>query len=248
MSCKCRNKLHLPLHTGVLLFSVQSEGKLCPFKTGLWLKNFCDVISSQAVQARCTIYTLRMDLKVPNISPLSLSNPPGSDWCHGHIVLGTEFNFELRNSEDGFGFVLIAKTTRVARAAVLARCFACSGHAFWARSVKTNESGTISGADILSNALMKVSGCVPDRYTARHPTPDTARHLHQRIAEHKNWAIGRHFLEAHGNNNLLKKNQFTVLRKCQGKFDYLVFEMLFIMNLKPNLNTQTDSIRAKLLV
>ena len=28
----------------------------------------------------------------------------------------------------------------------------------------------------------------------------TARHLHQRIAEHKNSAIGRHFLEAHGNN------------------------------------------------
>ena len=29
----------------------------------------------------------------------------------------------------------------------------------------------------------------------------TARHLHQRIAEHKNSAIGRDFLEAHGNNN-----------------------------------------------
>ena len=76
----------------------------------------------------------------------------------------------------------------------------------------------------------------------------TARHLHQRIAEHKNSAIGRHFLEAHGNNNLLKENQFTVLRKCQNKFDCLVFEMLFIKILKPNLNTQTDSIRAKLFV
>ena len=76
----------------------------------------------------------------------------------------------------------------------------------------------------------------------------TARHLHQRIAEHKNSAIGRHFLEAHGNNNLLKENQFTVLRKCQGKFDCLVFEMLFIKKLKPNLNIQTDSIRAKLFV
>ena len=76
----------------------------------------------------------------------------------------------------------------------------------------------------------------------------TARHLHQRIAEHKNSAIGRHFLEAHGNNNLLKENQFTVLRKCQGKFEFLIFEMLFIKNLKPNLNIQTDSIRAKLFV
>ena len=76
----------------------------------------------------------------------------------------------------------------------------------------------------------------------------TARHLHQRIAEHKNSAIGRHFLEAHGNNNLLKENQFAVLRKCQGKFEFLIFEMLFIKNLKPNLNIQTDSIRAKLFV
>ena len=66
----------------------------------------------------------------------------------------------------------------------------------------------------------------------------TARHLHQHISEHKNSAIGRHFLEAHGNNNLLKENQFTVLRKCQNKFDCLVFEMLFIKILKPNLNTQ----------
>jgi len=38
----------------------------------------------------------------------------------------------------------------------------------------------------------------------------TARHLHQRIVEHKNSAIGRHFLEAHGNNNLLNENQFRV--------------------------------------
>ena len=76
----------------------------------------------------------------------------------------------------------------------------------------------------------------------------TARHLHQRIAEHKNSAIGRHFLEAHGNNNLLRESQFTILRKCQSKFDCLVFEMLFIKKLKPNLNIQTDSIRAKLFV
>ena len=44
------------------------------------------------------------------------------------------------------------------------------------------------------------------------------------------------------------ESQFTVLRKCQSKFDCLVFEMLFIKKLKPNLNIQTDSIRAKLFV
>ena len=76
----------------------------------------------------------------------------------------------------------------------------------------------------------------------------TARHLHQRIAEHKNSAIGKHLLEAHGSNKLLKESQFRVLRKCQGKFDCLVFEMLWIKNLKPSLNIQTDSIRAKLFV
>ena len=74
----------------------------------------------------------------------------------------------------------------------------------------------------------------------------TARHLDQRIAEHKYSVIGRYFMEAHGSNHLLKENQVRILRKCQGKFDRLVFKMLFIKNLKPNLNIQTDSIRAKL--
>ena len=42
----------------------------------------------------------------------------------------------------------------------------------------------------------------------------TARNLHQRTAEHKYSAIGRHFVEVHGSNHLLKENQFRVLRKC----------------------------------
>ena len=74
----------------------------------------------------------------------------------------------------------------------------------------------------------------------------TARHLHQRIVEHKNSAIGKHFLEAHGNTSLLKESQFRILRKCQRKFDCLVYEMLFIKERNPSLNTQTNSIRAKL--
>ena len=74
----------------------------------------------------------------------------------------------------------------------------------------------------------------------------TARHLHQRIVEDKNSAIGKHFLEAHGNTSLRKESQFRILRKCQRKFDCLVYEMLFIKERNPSLNTQTDSIRAKL--
>ena len=64
----------------------------------------------------------------------------------------------------------------------------------------------------------------------------TAQHIHQRISEHKNSAIGKHFLEAHSDKNLLNESQFRILRKCHGKFDCLVYEMLFIKALKPNLN------------
>ena len=76
----------------------------------------------------------------------------------------------------------------------------------------------------------------------------TARHLHRRIAEHKNSAIGRHSVEAYGSKNLLTESQLRILRNRQGKFDCLVFEILFIEQLKPNINIQTDSIRAKRFV
>ena len=76
----------------------------------------------------------------------------------------------------------------------------------------------------------------------------TARHLHQRIAEHKYSSIGKNLLEAHDDKNLLNEGQFRVLKKCHGKFDCLVYEMLFIQELKPSLNTQSDSISAKLFV
>ena len=76
----------------------------------------------------------------------------------------------------------------------------------------------------------------------------TARHLFQRVTGHKNSAIGNHFHEAHGRRDLLIESHFKILRECQGKFDCLVFEMLYIKKFKPNLNVQTDSIRAKLFV
>ena len=76
----------------------------------------------------------------------------------------------------------------------------------------------------------------------------TARHLFQRVDEHKNSAIGRHFHEAHGRCDLLNESHFKILRKSQSKFGCLVFEMLYIKKFKPNLNVQTDSIRAKRFV
>ena len=70
----------------------------------------------------------------------------------------------------------------------------------------------------------------------------TARQLFKRVAEHKNSAIGNHFHEAHGRRDLLNESHFKILRKCEGKFDCLVVEMLFIKKFKPNFSVQTDSI------
>ena len=74
----------------------------------------------------------------------------------------------------------------------------------------------------------------------------TARHLHQRITEHRYSAIGKHLETQHGNNRRKIDHLSKVLRKCKSKFDCLVYEMLYIKDIKPSLNTQADSIRAKL--
>ena len=76
----------------------------------------------------------------------------------------------------------------------------------------------------------------------------TTRHLFQRIADHRYSAIGRHLRDAHGNIDLLNEGQFRILKKCSTKWGCLVHEMLYIRTIRPNLNTQSDSIRAKLFV
>ena len=76
----------------------------------------------------------------------------------------------------------------------------------------------------------------------------TSRHLHQRVEEHKRSTIGNHVKEEHGKDPEIITNNFKILKKCQSKFDCLIFEMLFIHKLKPKLNKQCDSIRAKLFV
>ena len=75
----------------------------------------------------------------------------------------------------------------------------------------------------------------------------TGRHL-QRIYQQKYSAIGKHFLEVHSGKNLLNEGQFHILKKCHGKFDFLIYKMLFIKELRPSRNTQSDSISAKLFV
>ena len=49
-------------------------------------------------------------------------------------------------------------------------------------------------------------------------------------------------------NQTTSRKVLEFLRKCQHKFDCLIFEMFFIKDLKPTLNKQSDSIRAKLFV
>ena len=61
-----------------------------------------------------------------------------------------------------------------------------------------------------------------------------------------NSVIGNHVREQHGNEPCEIAKNFRVLRKCSNKFDCLIFEMFLIRDLKPKLNKQSDSIRAKL--
>ena len=74
----------------------------------------------------------------------------------------------------------------------------------------------------------------------------TRRHLFQRIVEHKHSAIGKHLRDSHNQENKDLTEQFTILKKCRGKFECLIYEMLFIQEKKPKLNTQSDSLKAKL--
>ena len=74
----------------------------------------------------------------------------------------------------------------------------------------------------------------------------TRRHLFQRIEEHKHSAIGKHLRDAHNQMNKDLQKQFTILKKCRGKLECLSYEMPFIKDKKPKLNTQSDSIKAKL--
>ena len=74
----------------------------------------------------------------------------------------------------------------------------------------------------------------------------TRRHHFQRSIEHKHSAIGKHLRDAHNQKNKDLNEQFTILKKCRGKLECLIYEMFFIQEMKPKLNTQSDSIKAKL--
>ena len=73
-----------------------------------------------------------------------------------------------------------------------------------------------------------------------------SRHLHLRIEEHKYSVIGKHLQDKHNQRPTNLHEQFTILKKCHGKFECLIYEMLLIRKKRPTLNTQNDSIPAKL--
>ena len=73
----------------------------------------------------------------------------------------------------------------------------------------------------------------------------TNRHLYQRVDEHKTTAVGTHYKNCHNSLNGFEEN-FTVFKRCVTKFDCLVNEMLYIKDLKPSLNIQSDSLKAKI--
>ena len=74
----------------------------------------------------------------------------------------------------------------------------------------------------------------------------TRRHLFQRINEHRYSAVGKHFRESHNLDRPNMHEQFYILKKYRGKLECPIYEMLLIKERRPTLNTQADSIRAKL--
>ena len=70
--------------------------------------------------------------------------------------------------------------------------------------------------------------------------------LYTRESKQKSSSICKHYLSEH--NSVVPpfiSEQFHVLTKGSNKFDCLIKEMLFIRKLKPSLNVQANSIRAK---
>ena len=74
----------------------------------------------------------------------------------------------------------------------------------------------------------------------------TRRHLFEPIDEYKHSGIAKHLRDAHNQRNKDLREQFPILKKCRGKFECLIYKMLFIQEIKPELNTQSDLIKAKL--
>ena len=67
----------------------------------------------------------------------------------------------------------------------------------------------------------------------------TCQHPFQRIEEHKHSAFGKYLRDTHDQKNKDLREQFTILKKCRGKFECLINKMLFMQQNKPEVNTQS---------
>ena len=56
----------------------------------------------------------------------------------------------------------------------------------------------------------------------------TSRHLHLRIDEHRYFVIGKHLKGKHQQEPTNPRERFKILKKCRGKFECLIYEMLFL--------------------
>ena len=56
----------------------------------------------------------------------------------------------------------------------------------------------------------------------------TSCHLHLCIEEHKYSIIGKHLQDRHNQRPTNLHERFTILKKCHGKFECLIYEMLLI--------------------
>ena len=60
--------------------------------------------------------------------------------------------------------------------------------------------------------------------------------------------IRKHFEDEYNLRPSNLRENFKILRKCRSKLECLIYEMLVIKKKRPKLNTQSDSIRAKVFV
>ena len=104
---------------------------------------------------------------------------------------------------------------------------------------RNEVSDTSKPYSTLIGALEKVSDCVSDVTRITRVTL---------VDEHRYSVIGKHYKDQHQSKPCDILGQFSILKKCRGKLDCLLYEMLFIRTIKPTLNTQGDSVKAKLFI
>ena len=83
-------------------------------------------------------------------------------------------------------------------------------------------------------------------YSLHHqaPVPEDRRHRRNSLS------ICRHILTSHDASptSIIQAENFKVLKKCHGKMDCPIYEMLFIKKYNPCFNVQSDSIKAKVFI